>query len=110
MAKQASLAKSETVKPAPAALHAEPKTTEEKPVAALVAPPPAEKPKRRGRPPGKSNGNKKANLARADILFMVETEEGSNRYEVQPVRTVAEMFDLMDENRKLVATRVWREF
>jgi hypothetical protein len=123
MAKQASLAKSETAKPAPSfhrteAAPAAERPDAEKPVAAppvatLVAPAPAEEPKRRGRPPGKSNGQgarRVKAVAQADILFMVETEAGSERYEMRPIKTVAEMFDLMDEERKLVATRDWREF
>lgn len=111
MAKQASLAKSETVKPAPMAAKIETKPAEDKPVATLVAPAPVEEPKRRGRPPGKSNGQgaRKAKAAPADILFMVETEAGSERYEMRPIKTVTELFDLMDANRRLVATRAWRE-
>jgi len=130
MAKQAALAQSETAKPAPtfqkteaapaadkpivAVAAAEKPAAPPKPVATLVAQAPAETPKRRGRPPGKSKSNgqgaaKRVKAAPSDILFMVETEEGSDRYEVQAIKTVAELFDLMDENRKLVATRDWRE-
>lgn len=128
MAKQVALAQSETAKPAPAlqkteaapaadrptlAPAAEKPAVPQKPVATLVAQAPAETSKRRGRPPGKSKSNgqgaKRVKAAASDILFMVETEEGSDRYEVQSIRTVTELFDLMDENRRLVATRAWRE-
>ena len=97
-------------------------TTTDKPVAKLVPDDDAKAaPKRRGRPPGgakrgsssaaKTRRNPKASKksAKPDILFLVETEEGSEQYEMQEISTAEELLDLMDENRKLVAARQWRE-
>ncbi len=104
MAKQAQLSKSEP---------AQRPVVEDKPAVALVPEKPAE-PKRRGRPPGsaKPNGNRgrKSKASRPTILSMVETEEGTGQFEPQSVNTVAELLDLMDENRKVTVTREWREF
>ena len=105
MAKQAQLSKSEPAqRPAP----------EDKPAVALVPEEPAQ-PKRRGRPPGastKGNGKRgrKPKTAKPAILSMVETEEGTGQFEPQTVNTVAELLDLMDQNRKVTVTREWREF
>ncbi len=108
MAKQAQLSKSEPAEPQPAA--------KDKPAVALVPEEPAAsaEPKRRGRPPGstKSNGKRgrKPKAGRPAILSMVETEEGTGQFEPQAVNTVAELLDIMDENRKVTVTREWREF
>lgn len=86
-----------------------------KPTVALV---PDEPPKRRGRPPGSSKSaakpakksRKGKAAARPDILFLVETEQESDQFETRAISNVAELLDLMDENRKVLATRQWREF
>ena len=122
MAKQAQLSKTEPAKRTRTSRSrqaaTEPETGEsqpandEKPAVALVPEEPAE-PKRRGRPPAsKTNGKRgrKAKAAKPAILSMVETEEGTGQFEPQTVNTVAELLDLMDENRKVTITREWREF
>lgn len=130
MAKAARASKSQTARPsggdstAATAPAPAPKSAEQrvagaeakpvgKPAVALVPGAPAEPPARRGRPPGNGQPKKrgrKARNAQPDILFLVETEEESNRYELQPVAAVADLLDLMDENRRVIASRAWREF
>lgn len=124
MAKQAPASQTRTAtapapapKTAAAELPGEPAAVEmpaARPKVALVPDAPPEQPKRRGRPPAAAKrsapGREKAKATRKDILFLVETEEESGRFEAQKVATVAELLDLMDENRKVLATRQWREF
>ena len=83
--------------------------TADKPAVSLVT----EKPQRRGRPAaGRKAPSRKAPAKKAatDILFLVETEEDSGRFETQKVASVAELLDLLDDNRKVITTREWREF
>ncbi len=71
---------------------------------------PAEPPKRRGRPPG--GGGKRGRKSQGDpeILFLVETEEGSGQFETQEIPTTIELLDIIDMNRQVIATRNWRRF
>lgn len=117
MSKQATASQTRTATaqpPAPKTAAAEAETPAEKPKVALVPDAPPAEPKRRGRPPAAakrgSAAPRKAKAARKEILFLVETEEESGRFETQKVATVAELLDLMDENRKVLAARQWREF
>ena len=121
---QASRTRAATAK-APAAKTATAELVEETPAAsepaakppvALVPDEPAAPAKRRGRPPGAKaktetkKPRKGKAAARPEILFLVETEEESGQFENQGVSSVSELLDLMDENRKVFATRQWREF
>ena len=75
----------------------------------------AEPSKRRGRAASKRARKSppkaaKSKAAEPEILFLVETEESSETFKLQEIATTAELLDVLDENRQIIATRNWREF
>ncbi len=89
----------------------------QQPAVALVHEESAE-PKRRGRPPGAAaktttataTATAKRGRKGVSILFMVETAPDSALFEIQPTMDIAELMELGDAGRRVVATRKWREF
>jgi len=84
----------------------------EEPAKSLGAEKPAEvPPKRRGRPPGSGGQrNRKSQQGDPEVLFLVETEEGSGQFMAQEIVTTTELLDIIDMNRQVIATRTWRRF
>lgn len=79
--------------------------------------PSAESSKRRARSSSAKRGRKsstkkaaKQTAAEPEILFLVETEEGSETFKLQEIATTGELLDVLDDNRQIIATRNWREF
>ncbi len=77
-------------------------------VAAILTtePPAAPEPKRRGRPAGRKPRAK----SEPEVLFLVESEPESGQYEMQEVPTTVELLDILDSQRRIIATRTWRTF
>ncbi|MCP4658912.1 MAG: hypothetical protein GY856_26165 [bacterium] len=98
-------------KPSKPAKSGAPPAKPEAPVETPAPETPEEQPKRRGRPPG-SGGKRgrKPQQGDPDILFLVETEEGSGQFEAQEIPTTTELLDIIDMNRGVIATRNWRRF
>lgn len=102
----------------PEAAPAKPEAPPVKVEAPIAAPAPEtsmESPKRRGRPPGGGSGGggkrgRKPQQGDPDILFLVETEEGSDQFIPQEIPTTIELLDIIDMNRQVIATRNWRRF
>ena len=121
MANQALAEKEETPNPAtghPAAgTPAAGTPAADRPAVSLVKDKPAkekraEKPKRRGRASSRKSSSRPkapAKNAAEDILFLVETAENSGQFEEKPISNVVDLLDLLDENRKVITTRDWRE-
>lgn len=57
---------------------------------------------RRPKPKAKVNGS--------DTLFLVETEEGSDQFAPESIKTLDDFLDIMDEDRAILVSRSWRRF
>lgn len=82
-------------------------TADKKEVVALVADKPAET-KKRGRATTATKRGRKG--ADPGVIFMVETEQESGLYERRVNLPSTELMELMDNGRKVLAVRKWREF
>lgn len=53
---------------------------------------------------------KRPRKGKPDLLFMVETEPGSAKFEIRNLPSTAELLELVDRNQRVIVTRKWREF
>lgn len=65
--------------------------------------------KRRGRPPGTAPRKSKS-TGDQELLFLVETEPESGQYQTEEIPTTAQLLDVLDSGRQVIATRNWRQF
>jgi hypothetical protein len=90
------------------------KTTENSAPAVTLVPaaePPKEKPKRRATRPGPTRRAKpSAKDSGTETIFVVETEEGSEQFAVENIKTIDDFLDIMDDDRQILVSRTWRRF